>query len=139
MGALRYGAAGLETVVATPRTPWRAPRLRSLGSSLGPRSGDTFNRSLDSTKVRASSMRRRPIGLGHDRSDLIELARDRLGEGEGRLGIGLERKALGIAEIGGDGDPARRDPPAMKIEADGLYRIGPVSYTHLTLPTKRIV
>ncbi|MGH8574678.1 MAG: hypothetical protein ACREX8_19225, partial [Gammaproteobacteria bacterium] len=69
----------------------------------------------------------RPIGLGHDRrSDLIELARDRLGEGEGigRLGIGLEREALGIAEIGNDGDPARRDLPAMKIEADGLYRSG---------------
>lgn len=101
-GAVRYGA-GLETVVAAPRTPRRAPRLdrwdrlsgRGRGIPLPIPGLDEGQDLLDEG---------RSIGLGHERSDLIELARDRLGEGEGigRVGIGLERQALGIADIGGD-------------------------------------
>ena len=72
------------------------PELRSLGSSLGPWSGIPLP-ILGLDEGQGLLDEGRPIGLGHDRSDLIELARDRLGEGEaiGRLGIGLEQEALG--------------------------------------------
>ena len=55
-GRSRNGRRGAAWAVARPE-------VRSLGSSRGPRSGSLY-RSLDSTKVRTSSIRGAPSGLG---------------------------------------------------------------------------
>ena len=97
----------------------------------------------------ADQVRQRIAGSGFDRSVKLDLAgagsllidgatvSTEGGEGECTIAMSAENFAEMVA---GDLDPTSAFMSGkMKIDGDMSAAMAPVSYTHLTLPTKRIV
>ena len=114
-----------------PSGAGKSTLIRCINRLVQPTSGSVLLKDLELTKLSSSALRRarRRMGMIFQEYALVERLTVMENVLSGRLGyVGFWRSYF------------RKFPSADIQEAYRLLdRVGPVSYTHLTLPTKRIV